>query len=77
MKNLCNSAFFLKLAKYLLEKIVLLLSVQYAIACHAITVTNYHFMWCSVVIEVMFNTVKPPSVISERTAKNKAMRAGK
>jgi hypothetical protein len=37
MKNLYNSTF--KKAKNLLENIVLLLSVYYAIACHAITVT--------------------------------------
>jgi hypothetical protein len=57
-----------------LEKLVLLLSVWYAIAFHIITVTNYHFMWCSVLINVMFNTVKLLSIISERTTKNKRMR---
>jgi hypothetical protein len=31
-------------------------------------------MWCSVVIIVMFNTVKPLSIISERTTKNKCGR---
>jgi hypothetical protein len=60
-------------ANYFLEKLVLLLLVQYAIACHDITVTNYHFMWCSVVITQMFNTAKHPSIISERTMKNKQM----
>jgi hypothetical protein len=62
MKNLCNSK-FKKLADTLLGKLVLLLSVWYAIACHAITVTNYP-SWCSVVM-------KPLSIISERTVKNK------
>jgi hypothetical protein len=38
------------------------------VACHAITVTNYRFTWCSVVINVTFNTVKPLSV-SEGSAK--------
>jgi hypothetical protein len=37
MKNLCNSN--KKIAKILLEKLVLLLTVQYVVACHAITVT--------------------------------------
>jgi hypothetical protein len=64
MKNLCYSDNFL-------EKLVLFLSMQYAIAYHAITVTNYHFMWCGVMINVMFNTVKPLFIISERTTKNK------
>jgi hypothetical protein len=35
--------------------LVLLLSVRYAVACHAITVTNYRFTWCSVLINVVFN----------------------
>jgi hypothetical protein len=66
MKNLYNS----KLKKVnLLEKLVLLLLVQNAITCHAITVTNYHFTWCSAMINVMFNTVKPLSIVSERTVK--------
>jgi hypothetical protein len=60
-----------KLANNLLEKLVLLLLVWYAIACHAITVTNLHFTWCSVVINLMFNTVKPLSIFSERNIKNK------
>jgi len=34
-----------------MKKLVLLLSVRYAVACHAITLT-----WCSVVINVIFNT---------------------
>jgi hypothetical protein len=33
----------------------MLLLVWYAIACYTITVTNYRFTWCGV---VMFNTVK-------------------
>jgi hypothetical protein len=38
---------------------------------HAITFTNYRFTWCSVVINVMFNTVKPSSIVSEGTVKYK------
>jgi hypothetical protein len=53
-----------------MPKLVLLLSVRYAITCLAITVTSCHFTWCSVVINVMFNTVKPLSIVSdERTSK--------
>jgi hypothetical protein len=55
MMNLYNSKSFKKLANSLLRKLVLLLSVQYAVACHAITVTNYCFTWCSVVINVIRN----------------------
>jgi hypothetical protein len=42
----------------LLKKLVLLLSVHCAVACHAIIVTNYHSTWYiySVVIKVIFNT---------------------
>jgi hypothetical protein len=40
----------------LLKKLVLLLLVWYAVSCHTITVTNYHFMWCSIVINVIFST---------------------
>jgi hypothetical protein len=36
MKNLYNSIFFFKRANKLFEKLILLLSVRYAIACHAI-----------------------------------------
>jgi hypothetical protein len=68
MKNVCKSKLKKKLANSLLEKLVLLLSVWYAVACHSITVTNYRFTWCTVVINVMFNTVKPLSIISKRTA---------
>jgi hypothetical protein len=60
-----------KVGNSLLEKLVLLLSVQYAIPCHAITVTKYHFVWYSVVINVSFNTVKLLPIVSERTAENK------
>jgi hypothetical protein len=45
--------------------------VQYAVACHAITVTNYRFTWCIIVINVMFNTVKPLAIVFERSMKNK------
>jgi len=38
------------------KTLVLILSVRYMVAYHAITVTNYHFKWSSVVINVMFNT---------------------
>jgi hypothetical protein len=72
-KNLYNSN-LKKIANNLLEKIVLLISVLNAIACDAITVKNYHFMWCSLVINVMFNTQKLLSIISERIAENKRMR---
>jgi hypothetical protein len=58
-------------ANNVLEKLVLLQSVWYAITCHIISITNYHFTWCSVVINVMFNAVKPLSIVSERTAINK------
>jgi hypothetical protein len=72
MKNLYNSNFKEeKLANSVLEKLVLLLSVQYAISCHAISVTDYNFMWYSVVINVMFNTVKPLSIVSKRSVTNK------
>jgi hypothetical protein len=37
-----------KIANNLLEKLVSLLMVQYAFTCHAITVINCQFMWCSV-----------------------------
>jgi hypothetical protein len=63
-----------KKANNLLEKLILLLSVQSAIACLTITVTNYRFMWCSVVINMTFNTVKPLSIISERTTKNECVK---
>jgi hypothetical protein len=69
--NIYNSKLKKKLANNLLEKLVLLLLVWYAIACHAITVTNLHFTWYSVVINLMFNTVKPLSIFSERNIKNK------
>jgi hypothetical protein len=39
-------------------------------------VTNYCFTWYSVVINLMFNTLKPLSIFSERTAK-KNMDVGK
>jgi hypothetical protein len=38
----------------LFKKLVLLLSTQYAVACHAI-VTNYCFTWWCVVTKVIFN----------------------
>jgi hypothetical protein len=57
MKNLCNTIFFLRLRNILLTKIVLLLSVQYPVTCHTISVTNYHFTWYSLVINVVFNIV--------------------
>jgi hypothetical protein len=56
MKNLCNSKSLTKLAKHLLRQLVLLLSVRYTVACNTITVANYHLMWCSVVINMIFNT---------------------
>jgi hypothetical protein len=68
IKNFYNSN--KKLAN-LLEKLVLLLSVRYAATCHTIPVINHCFTWCGVVINVMFNTVKPLLIVSERTAKNK------
>jgi hypothetical protein len=54
MKNLYNS--ILKNVNNLLKKLVLLLLVQYAVTCKAIAVTDYHLLWCSVVINVIFNT---------------------
>jgi hypothetical protein len=54
IKNLYNLIFF-KLANSLLELLIL---VRYAVACHAITVTNHRFTWCCVVINVMCNTVE-------------------
>jgi hypothetical protein len=71
MKNLYTLKFKKKLGNTLLEKLLFLLSLRYAIACHAITVTNYRFTWCNVVINVMFNPVKPLLIISERPVKNK------
>jgi hypothetical protein len=71
MKNFYNSKIKKKKANNLLEKLVWLLSVRYAVACHAITVTNYHFTWCTLVLNVIFNTVKSLSIVSEGTAKNK------
>jgi hypothetical protein len=56
MKTPYNPKFILKMANNLLKKLVLLLSVLYAVACHAITVTNYCFTWCSVVIKAILNT---------------------
>jgi hypothetical protein len=38
------------------KKLVLLLLVLYAVTCQVITVKNYHFTWCSVVKNVIFNT---------------------
>jgi hypothetical protein len=38
-----------------LKKLVLLLLVRYAVTCHAITVTNYRFTWCSVVTNVIWS----------------------
>jgi hypothetical protein len=52
MNNVCKSVFF-RLANSSFEKVVFLLLAQYAIACDAITVANYCFMWYSVVINVM------------------------
>jgi hypothetical protein len=69
MKNLCNS--FFKIPNNLLEKLVLLLLAQHAIACHTITVIYYSFTSCSVVINLMFSTLKPLSIVSERIKKNK------
>jgi hypothetical protein len=37
------------------------------VACHAITLRNYHLMLCSVMINLIFNTVKPQSIVSEGT----------
>jgi hypothetical protein len=54
MKNLYNSKLKKITNKNLLKKSVLLLSVQYVVTCHAITVTNYRFT-CGVVINVIFN----------------------
>jgi hypothetical protein len=34
----------------------MLLLVQYAVTCHAITVAYYHFTWCSVVANTIFST---------------------
>jgi hypothetical protein len=73
VKNVCNSK-LKKIAYNLLEELVLLLSARYLVACYAITVTNYCFTWYSVVINVMFNTVKPLSIITQRTLENKRMR---
>jgi hypothetical protein len=64
MKNHNNWTKFKKLAMNLLQKLVLLLSVQYAVACHDINSTC-----CSVMINVMFNTVKHLSIVSERAIK--------
>jgi hypothetical protein len=55
MKNLCNSNLLKKLASSLLKELVLLLLLKYAVTCRAITVKNYHFIWCTVVINVIFN----------------------
>jgi hypothetical protein len=55
MKNIYNSN-KKKAADNLLKKLVLPLSVQYAVACHDITITNYHFTWCSAVINMIFTT---------------------
>jgi hypothetical protein len=70
------------LNKNLLEKLILLLLARYATACHAITVINDRFTWCSVVISVMIVTVTPLSVATEWTRKindecNKTKVAGK
>jgi hypothetical protein len=54
MKNLYSSKF--KKRQQFTKQFVLPLSVQYAVTCHAIAVTNYNFTWCSVVINVIFNT---------------------
>jgi hypothetical protein len=52
MKNLYSSKF--NKANNLFKKLLLFLSVQNLVACHAITLTNYRFKWCSVVINVIF-----------------------
>jgi hypothetical protein len=70
MKNLYNS-YLKKIVNMLLEKLVLLIWVLYAVACHS--VTKYCFTWCSVVIHVMFNTVKLSYIVFEKTDKNKQM----
>jgi hypothetical protein len=70
MKNLYNSK-LKKEANNLLEKTVLLLTVQYAVTCHAITVINYHFTWCSVMINMISNAVNPLSIVPEGTTKSK------
>jgi hypothetical protein len=54
MKNLYNSH-VKKSANNFLKKLVLFLLMQYAATCHTITLTNYHFTWCSGVINVIFN----------------------
>jgi hypothetical protein len=55
MKNLYKLKFN-KFANNAFKKLVLLLLVPHAVACHAITATNYHVMLCSVVINAIFNT---------------------
>jgi hypothetical protein len=52
MKNLYNS--HEKIVNLLIKFVLILL--LYAVTCHATTVTNCHFMWCSVVINVICNT---------------------
>jgi hypothetical protein len=54
MKNLYNSN--KKLVKNSLKKLTLLLLVLYVVVCHAITVTNYYYIWCSVMINEIFST---------------------
>jgi hypothetical protein len=38
------------------KKLVLLLSLWYAVTCLTITVANYRLMWYTVVTKVIFNT---------------------
>jgi hypothetical protein len=45
---------FKKLAKSLLKKLVLLVSVWYEVACHTITVTNFCVTWYSATINMIF-----------------------
>jgi hypothetical protein len=54
MKNISDSE-FKKLANSLLRKFVFLLSCNVWLPVMP-SVTNYHFTWCSVVINVIFDT---------------------
>jgi hypothetical protein len=69
MKNLYNLCFFNEL--FVGKSTVA--AVGAICSCLSPSLSQISFTLCSVVINVMFNTVKPLSIISERMTKNKWM----
>jgi hypothetical protein len=60
MNNIYNSK---EKMNNLWKKLVLLLLLLYAVTCHTITVTNYHFTLCSIVKNVILILVLAVSFV--------------